>query len=137
VLGLNELRDDPRFRDSRAREQNCVELISILDSAFATKPRDEWLDIFSSEDLVYSPIKDYWEVVNDPQVLENEYIVEFEHPSIGKLKEIGIPVEFSKVSRSIRQPAPQLGQHTEEVLIDILGFSWKEIEGLRDRKVIL
>lgn len=137
VLGLEELRDDPRFRDSHAREQNCVELVSILDRVFATKARDEWLDIFSSEDLVYSPIKDYWEVVNDPQVLENEYIVEFDHPTIGRLKEIGIPVKFNKAPRSIRQPAPQLGQHTEEVLINILGYSRQEIEGFRDRKVIL
>jgi crotonobetainyl-CoA:carnitine CoA-transferase CaiB-like acyl-CoA transferase len=84
-----------------------------------------------------SYLKDYWEVVNDPQVLENDYITEFEHPSIGKLKEIGMPVEFSNVPRSIGGPAPQLGQHTEEVLTGILGFSWEEMPGLRDRGIIL
>ncbi len=136
-MGLEELIDDPRFSSLMAREQNSAELISILDSVFDTKTRDEWLDILPSEDLIYSPILDYWEVVNDPQVLENDFIVEFEHPSLGKLKEIGIPLELSKAPRSIRGPAPQLGQHTEEVLIEILGFSWEEIEGLRDRGVIL
>ncbi len=137
ALGLEALIDDPRFNSIMAREQNSAELISILDSVFATRKRDEWSDILSSEDLIYSPIKDYWEVANAPQVLENGYIVEFEHPSSGKLKEIGIPVEFSKAPVSIREPAPQLGQHTEEVLIGILGFSWEDIEGLRDRGVIL
>lgn len=137
VLGLEELIEDPRFSNLKAREQNSTELVSILDNAFATRTREEWLNIFSTEDLVYSSIKDYWEVVNDPQVLENDYIIEFDHPSLGKLKEIGIPVKLSKTPGSIREPAPQLGQHTEEVLVDILGYSWEEIERLRDKEVLL
>ncbi len=60
--------------------------------------------------------------------MENDYIVEFDHPSVGKIKEIGIAVQFSKAPRSIREPAPQLGQHTEEVLLDILDLSWDEIK---------
>ncbi len=136
ALGLGEIMSDARFCDIYVREQNSRELISILDKVFATKTRDEWLDIFASEDLIYSPVRDYWEVVNDPQVLENEYIVDFDHPSLGKIKEIGTPVHLSKVPRTIREPAPQLGQHTEEVLIDILGFSWDEITRLRDCGVI-
>ena len=63
--------------------------------------------------------------------------MEYDHPSLGKLKEIGIPAKFSKTPGKIRAPAPQLGQHTEEVLIDFLGYTWEEIEKIRDRGVIL
>ncbi len=136
ALGLNELVDDPRFCNIHIREQHSVELIAILDKVFAGKTRDEWLRILASEDLIYGPIKDYWEVVNDPQVLENDYIVEFDHPCLGKIKEIGDPVKSSLVPVPILEPAPQLGQHTEQVLIDILGLSWGEISALREHEVI-
>ncbi|MFC1817207.1 CoA transferase, partial [Thermodesulfobacteriota bacterium] len=137
ALSLENLADDPRFSDLKLREQNSAALVSILDKAFAKHTRDEWLDILAKEDLVYSPIKDYLEVINDPQVLENEYIIEYEHPSLGKLKTIGTPAMFRETPGKIREPAPQLGQHTEEVLIDVLGYSWEDIEKIRDRGVIL
>ncbi len=137
AMGLEDFIQDPRFKNLKAREDHSEELVAILDKVFATKTREEWLAIFAREDLVYSPIKDYWEVANDPQVLENGFIREFDHPSLGKLKEIGIPVALSKTPGSIREPAPQLGQHTEEVLVDILSLSWEEIEKLRDKGVLL
>jgi crotonobetainyl-CoA:carnitine CoA-transferase CaiB-like acyl-CoA transferase len=137
VLGKEALVDDPRFKDLKLREQNSAELVSILDEVFSKRPRQEWLKLLSGEDLVYGPIQDYLEVVNDPQVLENEYITEYEHPSLGKLKEIGIPAKFGETPGRIREPAPQLGQHTEEVLIDFLGYSWEDIEKLRDQGIIL
>ena len=137
ALGLTDLQDDPRFKTLKAREENCAELVTIIDEAFAGNTRDEWLAILAAHDLIYSPIKDYWEVVNDPQVLENEFLTDYNHPALGEIKEIGIPVELSKTPGSIREPAPQLGQHTEEVLIDKLGYSWEDIERLRDGGVIL
>ena len=137
ALGLEDLINDPRFSTLKAREENCAELIVLLDDRFARKTRDEWLVLFAAADLIYSPIKDYWEVVNDPQVLENDFLTRFNHPSLGEIQEIGIPVELSKTPGSIREPAPQLGQHTEEVLVDMLGYSWEEIETLRDEGVIL
>ncbi len=137
AMGLEGIINDPRFSTLNAREKNSTELVSILDKKFSTKTRDEWLRIFAMEDLVYSPIKDYLEVINDPQVLENDYIIEINHPSLGELKEIGIPVAFNKTPGSIREPAPQLGQHTEEVLVDILDHSWDEIEKLREKGVLL
>ena len=137
ALGLTDLQDDPRFKTLKAREENCAELVTIIDEAFAGNTRDEWLAILAAHDLIYSPIKDYWEVVNDPQVLENEFLTSYNHPALGEIKEIGIPVELSKTPGSIREPAPQLGQHTEEVLIDKLGYSWEDIEKLRDGGVIL
>jgi crotonobetainyl-CoA:carnitine CoA-transferase CaiB-like acyl-CoA transferase len=137
VLGLQHLQDDVRFHTLKTREENCAEVIALLDEAFARKTRDEWVEIFAKEELIYSPIKDYWEVVNDPQVLENDYITEVDHPVLGRFQEIGIPVHLGETPGSIREPAPQLGQHTEEILVDMLGYSWEEVEVLRDKGVIL
>lgn len=137
VLGLERLEQDPRFHDSKVREQHCEELVAILDRTFATKTRDEWLQVLDATgEFVVSPILDFWEVVNDPQVLENDYLVDYDHPELGKIKETGIPVQFSKTPGSIRAPAPQLGQHTEEVLVDLLGLSWPQIEHLHDQRAI-
>ncbi len=137
ALGLEEYIDDPRFSTAKGKEENSAEMVALLDNAFATKNRAEWLEILAEADLLYSAVRDYWEVVNDPHVLENEFIVEYDHPDLGKIKEIGIPIELSKTPGSIRTPAPQLGQHTEEVLIDLLGLSWEDIENLKDKQVIL
>jgi crotonobetainyl-CoA:carnitine CoA-transferase CaiB-like acyl-CoA transferase len=137
ALGLGNLIEDPRFCDFKNRGQNSAELVTVLDDVFATKMLSEWLDIFASEELIYSAVKDYLEVVNDPQVLENDFLVEYDHPSLGKLKEIGFPVQLCDTRGTIRNPAPRLGQHTSEILMDILEMSAEEIKKLRDRAVIL
>ena len=137
ALGKENLIENPKFSDMKNRGRNSSELVAILDNIFATKTLDEWLEIFASEDLIYSAIRDYLEVVSDPQVMENEFIVEYDHPSLGKLKEIGFPVKLGKAPMTIREPAPRLGQHTDEILTDLLEMSGKEIDSLRDRDIIL
>ncbi len=137
VMGLQGIEYDPRFADIGARRENCEELITILNDTFATRDRDEWVTRLEEESVVVSPILEYSEVVNDPQVLANDLLPEFDHPALGKIRETGIPIEFSETPGSIREPAPQLGQHTEEVLVDLLGYSWGDIERLHDNGVIL
>lgn len=137
VIGIEELKDDPKFNSMENREQNAKELISILDRVFATKIREEWLSLMKNErDLVVSPVNSISDLPNDPQVVANEYIVDFDHPTLGPIKVVGVPVKLSKTPGSIRLPAPEFGQHTEEVLIDILGYSWEEIAHLKDEEVI-
>jgi len=137
ALGKEELIHDPRFATLKDRENNAAALIAILDEVFATKTRDEWMEVFSKEDLIFSPIKDYWEVICDTQVWENDFLTYFNHPELGEIREIGIPVKLSKTPGTIREPAPQLGQHTEAILIDLLGYTWEEVEMFRDEGVIL
>jgi crotonobetainyl-CoA:carnitine CoA-transferase CaiB-like acyl-CoA transferase len=136
AIGSPELEEDARFSDIAQRRQNAGELVAILDDLFATKTRDEWMPILESADLVVSPILDYQEVVNDPQVMENDFLPEFDHPALGKIRETGIPIEFSETPGAIREPAPQLGQHTEEVLVDLLGYSWADVGRLQDSGTI-
>ena len=72
----------------------------------------------------------------DPQMLANDYIVDFDHPQHGVTKVMGMPVRLSETPGQIRTPAPELGQHTEEVLIDILEYDWDRLTELRKREII-
>ena len=137
VLGIPELEKDPRFVSTDKRAENCVELIEILDKVFATKTRDEWAQAIGKyHRIMFSPILEGMEVANDPQALENKYVVEYEQPPIGKIKTIGYPIKFHKTPASIQSPAPEFGQHTEEILIDIGGYSWDEIAQFKEEGVI-
>jgi formyl-CoA transferase len=136
AMGLEELEQDPRFQDSRARRESCEALIAILDGVFATRTREEWMQVLEQGGLIVSPILDYLEVVNDPQVAANDLLPEFDHPVLGKLQESCIPVEFDTTPGSIREPAPHLGQHTEEVLVELLGYSRSQVARLQESGVV-
>jgi crotonobetainyl-CoA:carnitine CoA-transferase CaiB-like acyl-CoA transferase len=136
AMGLEALERDPEFDTMDNRMKNCQKLISILDETFATKTRAEWTGIFKAHGLVFAPINNTLEVTQDPQVLANDYVAEFNHPVFGPTKTVGFPVALSKTPMSIRREAPEFGQHTEEILIDLLGYSWDDITKLKDEEVI-
>jgi len=117
-----------------ARDENRFELIAILDKRFATKPRNKWLKLLKG-DFICQPVQTYTELVDDPQVIENEYVIDFDHPTLGKIKTIGFPYKFSETPLSNRTAAPVMGQHTEEILLE-LGYSWEDIVSLKDEEVI-
>lgn len=136
ALHLNHLVEDPRFRDMETRRKNCEELITILDSVFLTKSSSEWLKILKNAgDIICSPVNTLEDLITDSQVLENEYITEFDHPALGKIKAVGMPIKFHKSPARLRLPAPEFGQHTEEILLE-KGYDWEEIIQLRDEGVI-
>jgi crotonobetainyl-CoA:carnitine CoA-transferase CaiB-like acyl-CoA transferase len=136
AMGLEALEKDPQFNTMDNRMKNCQKLISILDETFATKTRAEWTGIFKAHGLVFAPINNTLEVTQDPQVLANDYVAEFNHPVFGPTKTVGFPVALSKTPMSIRREAPEFGQHTEEILIDLLGYSWDDITKLKEEEVI-
>ncbi len=137
AVDVTDLEKDPRFENFTIRAKNAIEMIRILDKHFATKPRDEWLKQFEAADvdLIYAPVQTIPEVFQDPQVLANEYIVDFEHPEFGAIKRIGVPYRFSETPAEPRRAAPQFGQHSEEILLE-LGYSWEDIGKLRGQEVI-
>ena len=137
ALGLDDLIDDPRFADTISRGENRHELIPILDRIFARKTYNEWADILErSGDFIFSPVQTLTELPDDPQVVANDYITEVEHPDLGLVKLANHPVNYSQTPHSIRSVAPELGQHTEEVILE-LGYTWEDIARLQDGGVIL
>jgi crotonobetainyl-CoA:carnitine CoA-transferase CaiB-like acyl-CoA transferase len=135
ALGMPELEKDPRFVTLEIRSKNAKELIAIMDKQFATKTREEWFKVFKQEGLIFAPIQTSGEVVNDPQAAANNYVVMFDHPVLGKTKMVGFPWDFSQTPASIRREPPELGQHTEEILLE-LGYTWEDITKLKDEKAI-
>jgi len=136
AVGMPELEDDPKFNSIEARGEHAEELIAIMDMQFITKTREEWFEIFNKEGLIYSPIQSPREVVDDPQALANDYVTWFDHPVLGRTKMVGFPWDFSQTPASVRREAPEFGQHTEEILLE-LGYTWDDISKLRDEKAIL
>lgn len=139
ALGIEHLRDDPRFATAMGgRRENAEELVRILDETLATRPRDEWVSIFEEQQVpfAYSPVHDYYDVLEDPQAAANDYVVNFDHPAAGKVKVMGYPWRFSETPAAIVREAPEFGQHTEEVLNDVLGLDWDEVAALREQGVV-
>jgi crotonobetainyl-CoA:carnitine CoA-transferase CaiB-like acyl-CoA transferase len=137
AMELAELIDDPRFNDIRARGINAAELVAILDRRFAAKPRGEWIKILEQGgDFIYSVVNSVSDLPADPQVKANDYLVDYELPSWGKVQLVGMPVKLGETPGEPRGHAPELGQHTEALLIDLLGYTWDDIARLREAGVI-
>jgi crotonobetainyl-CoA:carnitine CoA-transferase CaiB-like acyl-CoA transferase len=135
ALGVENLINDPRFSTFNARSVNRKELVAIFDNIFAGKTRQEWMNILEEHGCIFTPIQSISEVVEDPQLTANNYLINIEHPLYGPLKTMGFPWDFSETPASWRRKAPGLGEHTEEVLIEI-GCSKEEITKLREEGAI-
>jgi formyl-CoA transferase len=137
ALGIEELERDPRFENMTQREENSQELISILDKKFATKTYAEWEKILREQgDFIFTKIQEVSDLASDPQVIENEYVVDYDHPALGKIKMVGSAVRYSKTPTTIRLPAPELGEHTREILSQLGEYSDTEIAQLEKEGVI-
>jgi len=136
VLGHPELADDPRYDSREKRIERSRELVPIFNETFATKPRDEWLRLFHEADLIVSPVNTCLEAVNDPHLIENDYIVDFDHPDIGRIRIPGFPIHFSEAEVRRDLVAPKLGEHTGEVLREIGGYSDEDIARFKEGKII-
>jgi CoA:oxalate CoA-transferase len=119
----------------RMHAAELMGLIAKLDELFVTRPAREWVELLRRRDMVVEVVQEYSELADDPQVAENEMIVTVDHPSHGAMRMVGPAVNLQGTPGSIRRPAPQFGQHTEEVLLEA-GFSWEAIENLRTEGVI-
>lgn len=130
-----DLLEDARFRDFRSRMENSHELIRILDEVFASRSLDEWKEALQTFDGVWDPVQTPEEVLNDPQVLANEFMAAGEEPG-PPLRVVSSPVQFDEAPLSTIQRAPEHGQHTEEVLLEA-GLTWEEISALKERGAVM
>ena len=136
-LGIEYLEKDPRFENAAKRAENCREINGILDRIFITKSAAEWMKVLKEAgDFICTPVQTISDLFSDPQVVANEYIIDCQHAVLGSIKSLGLPVQLSKTPGEVNCTAPEFGQHTEEVLAKLGGYSWKEIAQLRDEEVI-
>jgi len=127
VLGTPELIDDPKYKTNKDRNDNIVELCEIISKISVTKTTAEWMQILEEGGLPVGPINTIDRVVHDEQVNARDMIVEVEHPIAGKLKFAGNPIKLSATPGEVTKPAPILGQHTEHVLKELLGWSDEQV----------
>ena len=114
----------------RMHAAELMALISRIDELFAARPAGEWLEMMRARDMVVEVVQEYGDIAADPQVIDNGMLATLEHPSFGEMRMVGPAVNLHGTPGSIRRPAPEYGQHTEEVLLEA-GYTWAEIESLR------
>ncbi len=131
ALALEELIEDQRFATNADRRQHREGLNEILARRFRTRTTAEWMDRLQAAGVPANPIQDVAEVMADPQVLARDMRVSVEHPAIGTLELVGSPIKVVDTEASFVAP-PLLGQHTEEVLADLLGYSAEKIAALQE-----
>jgi crotonobetainyl-CoA:carnitine CoA-transferase CaiB-like acyl-CoA transferase len=134
TLGAPELAEDARFRTFADRFAHKDALLPLLQARFATRTTSEWLDRLRGR-VPCAPVNDVRQALADPQVLARDMIVEVEHPDFGTLREVRSPV---RTEGEIRHPAraPRLGEHTDQILREILSYSDGTIARLRETGVI-
>lgn len=135
VCGKPEWLTDPRFVDLPSRLKNVDELEKEIEAVFATQPTAYWVEKLDAAGVPGGPVYTYDQILRDPHIQAREMVVEIDHPKIGRMKSLGIPVKSSGELLAIRRPAPWLGQHSKEVL-QRLGFSGAEIESLFEDGVL-
>ena len=138
VVSRPDLIDDSRFNTMESRYENRRELVELLDAHFLTRTSAEWEEsLRGNSDIIWERVQRNLDLPSDPQVVANDYIVQYDHPAIGISNWLQTPVNYSKTPLSTRKMAPALGENTEETLVDLLGYTWDDIVALKDKNVIL
>jgi crotonobetainyl-CoA:carnitine CoA-transferase CaiB-like acyl-CoA transferase len=135
AIGRADLIGDARYDSHSKRYKQARELVAMLDEVFATKTLDEWIPIFDREDVWWCPVQSAAEVMNDPQAESAGLFVDVPTPEGGVMRQPAGPVDFYGTPWESRSVAPEFGQDTESVLLE-LGRSWEDIEQLKSEGVI-
>jgi succinate--hydroxymethylglutarate CoA-transferase len=130
-LGNPEWKTSPKFAINTSRVANRVELDTLIETITLTKTTKEWLDVFEGSGLPYSAVNDIQGTLDHEHVLARDMVKEMEHEWCGRIKMVNTPVKYSESKPSIRSVPPMLGQHTDEILREILGLNESEIEKLK------
>jgi crotonobetainyl-CoA:carnitine CoA-transferase CaiB-like acyl-CoA transferase len=136
VIEREDLENDPRFDSMEAILNNRDALFKLLDQeVFPTKTLAEWKERFAGSGIPYSPLQTITEVTADQDAIDNEFFLPCEHPVHGRVMHVTNPPNLSRTPQEIKEPAPELDQHQEEVLLEI-GYNREEIKALKQRGAI-
>ena len=136
VLGRPELASDERFATNPLRAKNRLVLIPMLADILRTRTVREWYADFDAAGVPSGPINGFAEVFADPQIVHREMLLRLPHAAAGSVPQVANPVKFSATPVEYRRAPPVLGQHTEEVLKEVLALDDEAVGELRSKKVI-
>lgn len=134
--GRPELGSDPRFATNPLRVRNRDTLVPLLAAMVREKKRDEWISLLESVGVPCGPINDIGDVFANEQVQARQVAIELPHPTAGTVKLVRNPIRMSATPATSGQAPPLLGQHTEQVLRDVLGLGEAEIAALRGKGIV-
>lgn len=135
VTGQSTLLEDPRYTDDEGQPVKSAELIELFDEVFAARTSTKWMEILSKAELIFCPIQKISDVKSDPQAIANNYVTPFKHRTLGDIQIPGYPVHFSACEAGTHADAPRLGEHTNEILVD-LGYAPEEIKRYRKEEIV-
>ncbi|GIX49348.1 MAG: CoA transferase [Candidatus Tectimicrobiota bacterium] len=135
ALGREDLITDPRFDTPQHRQQHRDELNAIITECLQQRPAAEWVELLNAAGVPCGPIYTIDQTFADPQVRHLRIAQPLDHPKLGRIEVLGVPVTLSRTPGSVRTPTPEKGEHTVEVLQE-LGYSEAEIEELRRQGVV-
>jgi len=136
VLGIPELADDPRYATAEMRSRHREELLAILRDILKSRPADQWLEGLLAERVPCAPINTVDQALNDPVVLGRHMVVETNHPLYGSARAPGNPIKVQGILDGVARPAPVRGEHTEQVLRELLECDCEQIENWKKEGVI-
>ncbi len=136
AIGRDDLPGDPRLKTMSGRALHYDYLRPILAQWAKAIDRDEIVEIMINNDVPVAPVNTVEDIFKCPQVEARQMLAEVDHPIAGMLKIAGVPAKLSKTPGLIERAAPLLGEHTEEILKGLLGYSDSGIHALRDEGVI-
>jgi len=126
---------DPRFATDVARLENVDALEAEIEALFSSAPTEHWVGLLDKAEVPGGPVYRYEQILHDPHIKARQMVVDIDHPKIGPMKTLGLPIKSTGELTAIRQPAPLLGQHSAQVLED-LGYSASDVAALFDAKVV-
>jgi CoA:oxalate CoA-transferase len=136
AAGREDWIEDERYGTNVNRLRNYADFEKDMNELMRTKTSKEWEKLFDAHEIMWGPVNNIEDVVNDPHINAREMIIEVDHPQAGRHRVAGTPMKFSRTPCQIEKGAPELGANNEEILSDWLGLSDDEIQELRNEKVI-
>jgi len=136
AVGKDEWLEDARFESNPKRVENRKILLPLIDELLAQKTCDEWMEKLVDAAIPCAPVNNMRHLFADPQLLHRNMIAEVPHPTIGTLRLTGAPIKYSETPVTIRRHPPLLGEHTNEVMAEVMGYSADQIESLKAQGAI-
>ncbi|WP_156176833.1 CaiB/BaiF CoA transferase family protein [Kiloniella spongiae] len=132
VAGCVELAKDPKYQTNTARVENREQLVPFVQGMLKEKPTDFWIKSLEHVKVPCGPINDLSQVFADPHIQQRGILKEYEHPGGAKQQLVSTPIKYGQAKSGAELSPPMLGQHTDEVLCEILGTNKDDIEKLRN-----